>query len=286
MAGWAGAGVLPSDDWVELFLHALPNRRAPAVEGSARRDQLGRDPVPKGGREAMIAKAATASPVDEFVNRGTLERADREVRARRCANHLEGPEHWMLQEHRLLEALSQDMVILRESSFFTPNGLDREPAGFLRDRESFAIGPFTVTPFLGDHSAFDAYSVLIEANGSRLFYSGDPRAHCGRARLFGQLVREPPGDVAVLLIEGTRLGRSPAQGEALNEGDLERGCVDLFRRTDRIVLVIFSMQNIDRLVSLYRASLQADRDFVLDLYGAAVSLATGNPKIPSCASIG
>src|SRR5205085_1119396 len=36
----------------------------------------------------------------------------------------------------------------------------------------------------------------------------------------------------------------------------------------------------DRLVTLYRATLRADRDFVMDLYGASIARATGNPNIP------
>ena len=35
------------------------------------------------------------------------------------------------------------------------------------------LGPFRILPFLIDHSGYDAYSLLIEAEGRRLFYSGD-----------------------------------------------------------------------------------------------------------------
>lgn len=154
--------------------------------------------------------------------------------------------------------------ILRESSFFTPVGLDREPAAFLVDREPLAIGPFTVTPFLVDHSAFDAYALLVEAGGRRLFYSGDFRGHGRKAAILERLLHNPPASVDVLMIEGTRLGRAAADDEPTDEREVERECVEIFRRTRGIVLAAFSMQNIDRLVSLYRAALQADRDFVLD----------------------
>src|SRR5207342_2255611 len=36
--------------------------------------------------------------------------------------------------------------ILKEASFFTPIGLDRDPAGVLIDRQPLKLGPFTVTP--------------------------------------------------------------------------------------------------------------------------------------------
>jgi ribonuclease J len=161
--------------------------------------------------------------------------------------------------------------ILRESQFFTPMGLDREPAELLADREPLVVGPFTITPFLVDHSAFDAYALLVEADGRRLFYSGDIRAHGRKASLFYRLVDEPPEGIDVLLLEGTRLGRQPTEDEAVGEAEVEERCVELFRHTDGLVLAAFSMQNVDRLVTLYRAALRSDRHLVLDLYGAAVA---------------
>ena len=61
--------------------------------------------------------------------------------------------------------------ILNEAAFFTPaEGLD--PAGYLHDRDPLELGPFSITPYLVDHSAFDAFALLIEAEGKRLLYSG------------------------------------------------------------------------------------------------------------------
>ena len=45
-------------------------------------------------------------------------------------------------------------------------------------------------------------------------------------------------------------------------------------------MALFSPQNIDRLVSVYRATRKAGRTLVLDLYGASVAAATGNDAIP------
>uniref|UniRef100_UPI001C5CADBA hypothetical protein n=1 Tax=Escherichia fergusonii TaxID=564 RepID=UPI001C5CADBA len=64
-----------------------------------------------------------------------------------------------------------------------------------------------ITPYLADHSAFDAYSLLVEAHGKRAFYSGDIRAHGRKARLFENLVEHPPQAIDVLLLEGTTLSR-------------------------------------------------------------------------------
>lgn len=43
----------------------------------------------------------------------------------------------------------------------------------LGDQKPIMLGPFTTVPFLVDHSAYDAYAIMVEADGTRLFYSGD-----------------------------------------------------------------------------------------------------------------
>lgn len=67
--------------------------------------------------------------------------------------------------------------ILEAAAFFSPITHRVTPAGFLIDRTPFTLGPFTITPYLADHSAFDSYSLLVEADGARLFYTGDIRGH-------------------------------------------------------------------------------------------------------------
>lgn len=69
--------------------------------------------------------------------------------------------------------------ILAAAADFTPSGATFDNVLHLRDRTPTTLGPFTVTPFLMDHSAYDAYAVLIEADGRRLFYTGDLRGQGG-----------------------------------------------------------------------------------------------------------
>jgi ribonuclease J len=129
------------------------------------------------------------------------------------------------------------------------------------------IGPFKVTPYLTDHSAFDAYMLLIEAAGKRILYSGDFRSHGRKAALVQRLMVSPPPDIDVLLMEGTNLGSDKSTKSEL---DLENDFVEIFRRTPGRVFVCWSAQNIDRTVTLYRACLKTGRTLVVDLYTAEV----------------
>ena len=165
--------------------------------------------------------------------------------------------------------------ILRVAAFWSPVGADLRVAGHLHDRRALRIGPFTVTPYLTDHSAFDSYALLVEAGGRRLFYSGDLRAHGRKARLFEQLVADPPAHVDALLLEGTSVGRG---GSTVSEREVEEECVERFRATPGIVLACFSPQNVDRLVTIYRAAKRSGRRLALDLYGAEVARATGREQ--------
>jgi ribonuclease J len=77
--------------------------------------------------------------------------------------------------------------ILDAVADFTPSGGTFENVIHLTDRQPIQLGPFTITPYLMDHSAYDAYAVLVEAYGKKLFYTGDLRGHGRKAKLFERL---------------------------------------------------------------------------------------------------
>ncbi len=176
--------------------------------------------------------------------------------------------------------------VLAEAQYFGGSGLGRPVDGHYEHRTPFSLGPFTITPYLVDHSAYDAYAFLVEAGGKRLFYSGDFRAHGHKHVLFEQLVGDPPPDIDLLLMEGThvrpqRPGTThevPRRGPS--EVDLVAPMTGTFSQTSGLALVSFSAQNIDRLITVYEASRAAGRELVLDLYSAAVAAAIENPLVP------
>ena len=146
--------------------------------------------------------------------------------------------------------------------------------------QSFDIGHFRVTPFLVDHSAYDAYALKIESGGESIFYSGDFRAHGRKAALFDRLLKNPPKNINVLLLEGSSIGRIGDDQQFCKESDIEEQLVKILSATEGLALVHTSAQNIDRIVSIMRASKKTGRKLVIDLYTAAVMEATGNQRIP------
>ncbi|UWZ85121.1 MBL fold metallo-hydrolase [Occallatibacter riparius] len=134
--------------------------------------------------------------------------------------------------------------------------------------QPFIIGDFTITPYLVDHSATDAYAFLIEGEGKRLFYSGDLRSHGRKRILFENLVKRPVRDIDVLFLEGTMLHRSNDQFP--NEQSVEDKIFETILQQGNISFLISSSQNIDRIVSAYRACKRAAKLLVIDIYTAWV----------------
>jgi ribonuclease J len=166
-------------------------------------------------------------------------------------------------------------------------------APFIRDRlpppvfgwdfehqKPLQIGPFTVTPYLVDHSAYDSCALLIEADGKKVFYSGDFRAHGRKSKLFESIIKNPPKEIDVLLLEGSSIGRLTGGERFPTEQEMEAEFIRVFAATSGLALVHASAQNIDRIVSIFRACKQTGRTMVIDLYTAAILEATGNLKLP------
>jgi ribonuclease J len=146
--------------------------------------------------------------------------------------------------------------------------------------QSFEVGSFRITPILVDHAAYDAYALLVESGGKRLFYSGDLRTHGRKGILVERLIANPPKDIDVLLLEGSSLGRLNDNQHFPTETDIETQLVQAFSTTEGLALVHTSAQNIDRVVSIMRACKRTGRRLVIDLYTAAILEATGNLNIP------
>lgn len=171
--------------------------------------------------------------------------------------------------------------ILRAAIPFGSFGVAFRNVTHYKHRVPFEVGPFQITAFLNDHSAFDAYSFLVEADGRSLFYSADLRGHGRKSRLFDQFLKTAPKPIDVLLMEGTTIGREKGKEVIRSETDLEQEIVESLKVTTGLALAYFSAQNIDRFVTFFRASKRAGRTFVADLYLAHILDALGRKSLPS-----
>lgn len=169
---------------------------------------------------------------------------------------------------------------MRAAADFVPDGFAPTASHHLESGRKMQLGPFSITPHLVDHSGFDAYALEIEACSRRLFYSADLRAHGNKGKLFEVMLKRPPKNIDVMLMEGSSLGRFGDDERSPTEKALEHRFIERFRATPGMVLVACSAQNIDRVVTIYRAAISSTRTLIVDAYAAEVLKATGSDRIP------
>lgn len=154
------------------------------------------------------------------------------------------------------------------TSIFSPHKYDASNIQAVESWKSFTIGPFRVTPYLVDHSAFDAFAWFVEAEGKKVMYSGDFRAGGRKSVLFNNLLKYGPRNIDALFLEGTTMERS--EPTFRSEEEVELALKQLCVENQGLVMVFSSGQNIDRIVSLFKAAKASKRELVIDIYVAHV----------------
>ena len=154
----------------------------------------------------------------------------------------------------------------------------KEPKVF-KAEEEFLIGDIKITPYLCDHSAFDAYMFLLDCEGKKILYTGDFRSN-GR-KFFQSLLNKLP-KVDVLITEGTNLSNDKIGKINLTEKELEKKGIEILEGNDRPVFVLMASTNIDRIVTFYKIANATKRLFLLDPYAGVITDTIGgnipNPK--------
>jgi len=125
---------------------------------------------------------------------------------------------------------------------------------------TFDIGDFHITTIRVDHSAYDSYMFVIEAEGKCIVHTGDFRVH-GRlgAGFFDRLQDFMQyKKVDVLLIEGTMLGR--LDEEPMSEEQLQKEAIRLLKKPEnKYAYLICSSTNMDSLASFHKAVLFSNK---------------------------
>jgi len=148
---------------------------------------------------------------------------------------------------------------------------------FLRHNRPVRIGGFSITPYLVDHSGFDAMGFLISetATGKTILYTGDFRAGGWTKKRYDDFINKPPARVDCLLMEGTMLAREG--GKYPDEPAVVQGVVEAIQKSANTVIPVYcSGQNIDRIVSLYKAARKTRSLLVVDPYTAYMLKVAGD----------
>lgn len=185
--------------------------------------------------------------------------------------------HAHLDHYGLINFIQEDVQyylgkatheIIELSNIFTPQDIHLKSPNYFEKEKTFTIGDISIKPYWMDHSAFDAYSFLVESNGKTLFYSGDFRSHGRKQNVFKWFIHNAPQNVDYLLLEGTTIGRECKR--LRSEAEIENELIEVFQQQGKINLIYTSGQNIDRIVSIYKACVKTNKILVVDVYVATI----------------
>lgn len=156
--------------------------------------------------------------------------------------------------------------ILKAATNYREKELCYKPT-FISNQVPIIIGDIKITPFLCDHSAFDSYMFLIEADEKKVLYTGDFRAN-GRHD-FNSLLSSLP-KVDSLIVEGTTLTRAE-NSHNIEEEFLEEIAIAELQKHKGPAFIMMSAMNVDRLITAYNASRATGRVFLEDTYTAEIT---------------
>ena len=142
----------------------------------------------------------------------------------------------------------------------------------------FGSGRFALRPISSTIAPSTRMRYSSRPTASASSTSGDFRGHGRKAVLFERTIERPPPNIDVLLMEGATIGRTGTSEGFPYQGRPGKGIRPSVQGNQ--TLRLDSSQNIDRLVTIFRAGKGAGRVLVVDLYTVVALKAIGRDRIP------
>ena len=146
----------------------------------------------------------------------------------------------------------------------------------LEEEKTITIKDMKITPYIVDHSAYNSFMLLIEANGKRILHTGDFRNHGYKGVLLEHTLKKI-GKIDLLLTEGTTFSRE--QVKSKEESELVEDIVEKTKKYDQ-VLMLMSTTNIDRVTTMQKVANRTGKTVIHDIVLSNV-LQLVTQKIPN-----
>lgn len=187
-------------------------------------------------------------PLEQYIGEGS-----KELLLIKYKTLLVGDEMAIDERHQL-QVTSKEKEEHQEENYRTTKGLIDKLKAFktwkrtaLKESPSpITIGDIKVTPFFTCHSIYDAHMFLVEADGKRIWHTGDYRQHGYMGKGLFPMLRRYATDIDVLITEGTMLGR---KDKCIHECEVSRKMASVMQAF-KYVFVLASATDIERLASI------------------------------------
>ena len=120
---------------------------------------------------------------------------------------------------------------------------------------SISIGDIKITPFFNCHSIYDSHMFLIEADGKRIWHTGDYRTHGYMGKGLFPTLKKYATNIDTLITEGTMLNRND---ECIHECKVSEKMANVMKAF-KYVFVLASATDIERLASIKNAVSEAKK---------------------------
>lgn len=204
-------------------------------------------------------------PLEQYIGEGS-----KELLLIKYRTLLERYEMAIDENHQLQES-SKENEELQEENYRTTKDLIDKLKAFktwkrtaLKESPSpITIGDIRVTPFFTCHSIYDAHMFLVEADGKRIWHTGDYRQHGYMGKGLLPMLRRYATDIDVLITEGTMLKR---KDKCIHECEVSRK-MESVMQAFKYVFVLASATDIERLASIKVAAENANKPLcILSLF--------------------
>lgn len=138
-------------------------------------------------------------------------------------------------------------------SFLTWKKSDKSPNPII-------IGDIKITPYFCCHSMYDSYMFLIEADGQRIWHTGDYRQHGYLGEKLFEFLGYYAKDIDILITEGTMLNR---EDNCVHERELSTK-MSLVMQEYKYVFVLASSTDIERLATIKNAASTAKKKMYIN----------------------
>lgn len=124
-----------------------------------------------------------------------------------------------------------------------------------KNPKSIVVGDINLTPFFNCHSIYDSHMFLIEADGKRIWHTGDYRQHGYMGKGLIPTLKKYATKIDVLITEGTMLNRDD---KCIHEREVSQKMASVMHAF-KYVFVLASATDIERLASIKEAAKAANK---------------------------
>ena len=133
------------------------------------------------------------------------------------------------------------------------------PTPTRKQPEVITIGDIKVTPFFNCHSIYNSHMFLIEADGKRIWHTGDYRVHGYLGKGLFPTLKKYATDIDVLITEGTMLKHDE---QCIHECLVSQKMASVMNAF-KYVFVLASATDIERLASIKNAAKEAKKQLYI-----------------------